>query len=410
MKKDTVVFLNIFPLGKIFGESLGFELFKQNGYKLVYLDLSKMIFPETFNAFSAANKDYGVKENFFVECTEKGIVLDRIKKYARRAWLFPVPFYFNLPLEMMWIQRAFKRYQCDYILQDFFPVPIEAHMQRCDLKEYLFAKLLNHLAQLKFKSIAKKSASWLSFFLMSRDVYYKGPKFCFVSGIRSYNQFKKFYPKSKVISVPSFDYFRYRLAISKANRGRIAGIPDNPFLLYYDQSIFSSPDGRLLKFPTFKGGIFFDKINYFFDRLESVTGKKVVIAASPKRTYKGYEFGKRKVINGLTAELTYYADMAVLHTTTAYNYAAAMYKPFLFLKMKEFNESLTRDLYAVASYFNKKVLDIEEDFDLAKINGYAQVDPQVYQEHIRNFMSDTIIDDSPAQIMIKTLENDSAFS
>ena len=48
MKKDTIVFINRFPLGKLFEENIEFNRFEKAGYQLVYLDLSPYYYPETY--------------------------------------------------------------------------------------------------------------------------------------------------------------------------------------------------------------------------------------------------------------------------------------------------------------------------------------------------------------------------
>ena len=61
MVKDTIVFINIFPLGSVFADSLGMELLSQAGYKLVYLDLKKIYYPETYKTWGKENIEYELK-------------------------------------------------------------------------------------------------------------------------------------------------------------------------------------------------------------------------------------------------------------------------------------------------------------------------------------------------------------
>ncbi len=46
--------------------------------------------------------------------------------------------------------------------------------------------------------------------------------------------------------------------------------------------------------------IFFKNNNIFIERIERVTGKKVVIAGSQKYRYRGHEYGGREIIYNKT--------------------------------------------------------------------------------------------------------------
>lgn len=403
IRKDTVVFLSVYPLGTIFGESLGFERFEQAGYKLVYLDLSKMYYPETYRDYNAGNSEYVVKEDFFVECETKNQVIQYIKAYANRAWFFPVSVQFNIHLDKLWIERAFKKYGCDYILLDFFPVPSPPKATDKSLVLHFAAGFIRFLFNLKLGEIVRKCVSWGCFFLLARDIFFKKPAFCFVAGKISCDKFRMLFPSSTVVSVPSFDYYRYRVAASGQGHRGVDGIPGYDYVLYYDQSTFDSPDGRLLGISFMDRDLFFERINGFFDRVEKVAGKKVVIAGSPKRRYEGHEYNGREILYDLTPKLTYYADLILVHSTIAFNYAVCMNKPIIFVKMKEFAEITINAIHTFANYFEKRVLDMDEDFDQSSLNRYAQVDPVIYQRHVLDYLAQQEFSGPPTTIVVETL-------
>jgi len=405
MIKDTIAFLCVYPVGKVAMESFNTDLFEQAGYKLIYLDLSKIYYPQTYHKFRLENENYFIKKDFFIECATREEVLNRIKKYSKNSWFFVLHMHIYQEIDKLWLNRAFKKYKCDYFLQDFFPVHIGFQIEGKSLKTYFLTTLIRQLSRLKFRQVINKSCSWFLFFLLARNIFYRKPTFCFVAGKSMYDQFKKFYSKSEIVSVPSFDYYKYHCVVSGFKNGKTSVIPSYDYILYYDQAIFDTPDGRLLgRYQYMSKDEYFKGINRFFEKIENVTGKKVVIAGSPKIRYEGCEYNGREIIYNLTADLTYYAEMVIMHTTTAFNYAVAMNKPIIILKMQGFHETSLQTLYATASYLNKKVLDIEEDFDLQKLVEYSKVDREIYKKHVCNYMAQKHFSISPAEVVVETLK------
>lgn len=406
MQKDTIVFLNIYPLGKVFAESLGMRQFGQAGYNLIYLDLSKMYYPETYSMFNSQNKKYVEKKDFFIECETREETLNLIKKYSKRAWFFFLPMHIYQHFNQLWINRAFKKYKCDYFLQDFFPVHHGLQTEDKSLRIYFLNALIGQLKRLKLKQVISKSWGWFLFFLLTRNIFFRSPDYCFVAGGNAYNQFIKFYPKSKIVSVPSFDYYKYHSVVSSFENGKTSVIPSHDYVLYYDQSIFGTPDGRLVgRHQYITKDNYFKGINRFFEQIENVTGKKVVIAGSPKIRYEGHEFNGREILYNVTTELTYYADLIIMHTTTAFNYAVAMHKPVIFLKMEGLNKFSLQDIYDTASYLNNKVMDVDEDFDFQKLKKYSKINHEIYKNHVCNYMANEPFTVSPIEIVIETLNN-----
>jgi len=403
--KDTVVFINIFPLGSVFADSLEMGLFSRSGYKLVYLDLTKIYYPVTASTYSDGNEKYVEQKDFFINCQTKEDVLLYIKKYASRAWFFPVWVQITTSRDQFWIFRAFKKYGCDYILQDYFPQPEGIRIKSKNLGFHILKIFSKNLGKHGLALFLKKSLGWISLALLSRDIYYKTPSFSFVAGKKTYDQFKKLYPKSKIVSVPSFDYFKCNCAVSEAEKGDTKGVPQYDYLLYYDQSTFDSPDMRLLgKKPFLSAEKFYKKINHYFEQIENITGKKVVIAGSPKRKYAGHEFDGRDIVYDLTAKLTYHADLIILHTTLAHNYAVALAKPFIILKMEEYDAVALKAIYSLSSHFNKKVMSMEQDIDTSMLDEYIKIDHKIYRDQIYNYMAQEFFSVSPAKITVETLK------
>lgn len=406
MKKDTIVFINRFPLGKLFEENIEFNRFEKAGYQLVYLDLSPYYYPETYEKFGSANKEYVVNKEWFLKCQTKELVLECIKRYSRLAWFYVLHRQVSYQIDEMWLYRAFKKYKCDYILQDFLPVPVGSIGQEQDLRlvRYFFGKTLRTFSSFRFKHLLERGGSWFSTFLMGRDIYFQQPAYCFASGNKSYNLFKRFFPKSRIIRIPSIDYFKYHRMISNLGSRRSDKMPLYDYLLYIDQSVFDSPDAKLVGVHMISKDVFFKKINRFFYQLEKVTGKRLVIAATSRYRYKGAEYGGRDIIYDRTAELTYYANLVIVHSSAALNYAVVMHKPLLFLKMNDFDNYVVKNIKTFAALLHKKVIDSDENFDMAKLNEISMVSHEVYDCYVSNYITHEPFEMSPAEIVIATLK------
>ena len=146
------------------------------------------------------------------------------------------------------------------------------------------------------------------------------------------------------------------------------------------------------------------KVRRFFDKLENVTCKRVVVATSGKYLYKGDEFNGRDIIYDRTCELTYYADMVLGHESTAIGYAAVMKKPLVFLTIDELSDSAKKETERFAQVFEKKVMDIDEDFNIAKLSEFSEVTKSLYERFVQNYMASQPFTLSSSEVIISTLK------
>ena len=148
----------------------------------------------------------------------------------------------------------------------------------------------------------------------------------------------------------------------------------NGKIVFLDQYLPYHPDFHLFEnrnlseMPTdINDSLYYDALNNFFDRIESITGKKVVIAAHPKSEYEkiGNKFNGREIIKNKTCELIFQSNLVLLDQSTSLNYAVLFKKPVVFIYTSEtssqFLGKLTENL---ASMFNKVPINVSEEFDL----------------------------------------------
>lgn len=407
MQKDTVVFLNMYPLGKIFAKAIDMDRYAESGNSIKYLDMSKIYFPDTCEKYGAGSKEYVVKKDYFIECKNKEEVKAWIKKYSNRAWFFVLhKGLFINPYEGTWLYRTFKKYKCDYIIQNLAPFPNHSIGSSGGKRKFIYynvSTLIKMVIDSRYKDILKAIVRRVEFILMRRNILFKAPTYSFMAGNVDITQSKKLYAASKTVSIPSLDYSNFRHMRAELNKTKKNHTAQN-YLLYVDTGWIGSPDAALFGLQTIDEGLFVRKINRFFDKLENVAGKRVVVATSGKYLYKGDEFNGRDIIYHRTCELTYYADMVFGHSSTALGYAAVMHKPLVFLTIDELSDSTKKEIERFAQVFEKKVMNIDEGFNIAKLNEFSKVNNYVYERFVQDYMASQPFTLSCSEVIISTLK------
>lgn len=401
MVRKTIIFINKFPLSSVYAESIDFERYIKASYQLIYLDMSRIFFPDTYKHYASGNERYVFHKDFFIECRTKEEVTIYIKAFSESAWFFVLHHSYARDTSDWWLFRAFKKYHCEYILWGSFSVP-EGANKPVRLRTYLLERAIKILSSCDLEKLFRRIYNWVFMFLIGRDLVVRKPAFCFAAGAVGINRFKTLYPKSKVVSIPNVNYYKNRLVISGLNNER-NDIPKYRYVLYIDQSIFDSPDRKIVSEYTIDREHFFERINNWFNRIEEITGKQVVIAASPKYSYKGDEYNGRQIINHRTIELVYSADMVVVHSSSAVDFAVLSYKPVIFLKVNGFSDAIVTSIERAAGGLYKIVLDSEEDLDTEKLNKVSGVDKDIYDQYIKDYLITRAFTESPSEIIVKRI-------
>ena len=214
---------------------------------------------------------------------------------------------------------------------------------------------------------------------------------------------RRLYPKSEVITITSMNYHKYYANVLQDDLDRDDNVPKHKYILYLDQSVFDSPDHNLLGLSTIDKDIFFRNINDFFECIEKVTGKKVVIAASPKYRYSGHEYSGREIICNKTPELTYYSEMAIAHSSSSIDYAILAYKPLVLLNIVGFSDNIVKDIQRYAMSLKKNVLGSGEALDSVKLDQFSKVDRDMYDRYINNYLTTESFSCSFVDVIINKL-------
>jgi len=401
-QKDTIFFINKFPLSKVYAEALEFQRYSEAGYRLVYLDMTQLYFADTYTSYGSGNKEYVVSMDGSIVCKTREEAISAIREYSARAWFFILHHSYTRDISEGWLFRSFKKYNCDYILTEIANVP-EGISKQANIRRHLLFRAYTLLKQLQFGGLLRKTGNWIFLSLMGRDVIFRKPVFCFTPGAIGYHLFKTIYPGSEVVNIPSLNYYKYRNGLLKSKDHNDNNMPTYEYLLYLDQSIFDSPDNKLVGKHTIDKDLFFREINNYFDGLEKVIGKRVVIGASPKYHYNGHEYQGRDIVYNKTVELTAKADMVIVHTTSAVDYAIMMHKPIIFLVVEGFSDKIIEELQSFARALKRPVVNSRECIDTGRMNELSNVDREVYDTYISNYLTTEVFDVSFNEIIINKM-------
>lgn len=198
-------------------------------------------------------------------------------------------------------------------------------------------------------------------------------------------------PATKKIYAHSFDFDRIM-------RLRKSMPPQSDTAVFIDQGVighreYLNPAMR----GNFNGAQYFQSLRTLFDRIETETGLRVVIAAHPNSTlsYDQGEFGAREIVRGRSIEMVAASQMVVYHNSALIGAAVALNKPILMITSRE-------DMYrrgsesagyhhGFARALGKEICFLDEIGNL-NIDAATRIDRDAYHKYIVDYMK---LDDSP---------------
>jgi len=186
-------------------------------------------------------------------------------------------------------------------------------------------------------------------------------------------------PYSFQFPVNYFDYDQYLKNPEKLN--------DN-FLLFLDDALFNHPDDEIVGNRTNEDirGNYKIILNLFFDQLEALSGKKIIIASHPKVNHPPGSFGNREIVKHKTRELVQRSSFVFAHFSSSISYAVCYEKPIYFLTcglITEFskkNQPISDYINSLAKELAAPIINMDDN-----INSLPNFDKITAQDHYQNF-------------------------
>lgn len=193
--------------------------------------------------------------------------------------------------------------------------------------KYVFHHMVPHLVPSDIWSKFKFSIKLFQKRFYSRK---KKPYLIIGSGTEGRKQALKIYKNNFVYkSVPSFN-----ILWSKHDP-----IIVKKYIVYVEEAVDSPPDAALFGIdnPNLDIEGFYKRINSVFDKIESWTGYRIVIAASGKYRYNKNPFKNREIIYKKTPILIQHSELVIGHKSLGVEQAIVDFKPLLLFKDQGFN-------------------------------------------------------------------------
>lgn len=360
MKFSKIVYVRYIPLTKAIYEDLYFEELKRNNISVEYLDVSNL-FPQLINQGSAFDFEGTIKISTYKQLS------NYLKSQNNKTTLYiSIMTYDWTVLKLFRVFTKLNLY-LGVFARGVFPNDTSSNLSKITriLKLISYKRIV---AFIKVK-IAYLSKKWG--YIKTYDYILKAGEFGYWGlGIGSELDVKT----ATVIEVNTVDYDKFllrKMAITKA---------DGNFIVFLDQYLPYHPDALLLNISTVNPDIYYKEINLFFDKIESLTGKKIVIAAHPKaERYKEFNpYNNRELYIGMSNDLVRDASLVLMHVTTAICFPICYQKRIILListHLAETFPSFIRDANTIANACGASIINIDKQDKIEipsqiKINKY----------------------------------------
>lgn len=211
---------------------------------------------------------------------------------------------------------------------------------------------------------------------LTRKVYryleYQHVKFDYMLGARNY------FPESsrQFVHIHNLKYDEY------LNSTKAEPVLPYKYILFMDAGLAHLPSVSG-KENSIDRADYLKHMNKLFKKIEDQCGLPVVIAAHPKSEYPSDPFEGRQVILYKTAPLAQYAELVLVHYSTAIVDLVLQRKPIVFMYSKDYMQSASRTILITtieyAKLLNAPLIDIRGEYEIA-----GSVDEKAYDLFIKD--------------------------
>ena len=234
------------------------------------------------------------------------------------------------------------------------------------------------------------------------------PKIIFTNGKIDLNILKKNFPKTKIISLNSWDCSK--IFIKKKvdyTIGRKFGVYLTPC------SNKSAGDSSAYGYKRLEDvKKVFRYVNFGLNKIEKKYKTKIIIALHPRGEENIKRFknlGNRETFKYKTMELIKNSEFVITHGSIATAYAVLFYKPILFISTKESNQNLffIRFNKKMAEFFQAKFIDINDfrNIEVPDKISISKKSKRKYNYFKNNYLLSNSFKKTPNYLIIKKILN-----
>jgi hypothetical protein len=307
---NRVVYLILYPFNDRDYDRFGLETVTRNGFDVEVWDLTPLIQPEILAEVQMTLTATGYVHRVF---TDRQTASDAIAALDASSFVIA---HVGYMLPSLFVYRALARAKAMYAVVASNAIPLAPASASPRLA---WSKILHLTPAAVLRSFFHRAPSrW--FGLRSADVVFVSTELA-LQGCRPVDA------TTRRIMVHAFDYDVFQ-------RARIAPRPQcPPYGVFLDDFLPSHTDFIAVGGSPVRADLYYPRICAFFDKIEILSGSRIVVAAHPRSHYEEGRFGDREIIYGTTAELTCHAQFAITHASQSFSFAVLAEIPAIFLTM-----------------------------------------------------------------------------
>ncbi len=349
MAFDKVVFVRYLPLTELVYRDLYFHELIQNNIEVEYLDITKLFYPDRISQNSFNFK--GVKEIDSYIALKDYLTINSNKNTLFISLMTFEPRVFKL-------YRIFTKFKLNLAVFGRGAFPSLVNDKKTEIIRILKVFSLKRIGLFianKLTILSKQKGFIKPYDYIFRAGVYGSTGFGIGSEID--NQ------QAKIIDVNTVDYDQFLL------HQEIDIVSNNDDIVFLDQYLPYHPDAAFFKIKTVEPERYYKELNVFFDKLESQTGKKVIIAAHPKaEKYKEFNpFNGRDIYFNKSNDLVKNAPMVLTHASTAVCFPICYQKRIILLTSNYLNEILPQFFLtakAIVSATGATIISVDKNEDI----------------------------------------------
>lgn len=342
---NNIFFVHRFPFSREAFIRDEFKYFIDKGFNVKYLDISNLLkkknigvkYPDTLKQHIIqfqGKREFGL---FLRDQKEGSVIVTDVGLLSNSAWMYVAIFKAKLP----------------YILFEHSVLP---RLSTNGKKQVSRMGLLKLGKRFSFGKIYTKPAELFMYWLAKLILY---PAEIIITSKPRLSAEKRTLRGSDT-SVKYAASLDYNAAMSVGNEKTV----DGPYAVFVDQYFVHHPDfktNHIVHF--FSAEEYYGELNKFLSDFSSKTGLKIVIASHPRRSEEQTkDFNPEfDIYYNKTAELVKNSEIALIHFSTAINYAIIFKKPFLLLNSSLFkNSNVNAEVMMFSKYFNRETVNMTD--------------------------------------------------
>ncbi|MCW3785158.1 hypothetical protein [Plebeiibacterium sediminum] len=334
----NLYFIHRFPFTKEAYIRDEFDYFLKLGYNVKYLDVSQFLkkkklilsYAQDLEKHVISFKSKQDFKNFIHKNKKNSLIISDVGFRLNSAWLYINIFKNNIP----------------YVLFE------NAVLPKVDHKSMKLG-FIKFLARFDLKKIYQKPIELLCFYYAN---LIKRPATSIISSKEKVSSSKRplLGKDTNIKYTASLDF----ISASSVDDNNLI---KEPYAVFIDQYFIHHPDFKTNHIiHHFTAEQYYGELNQFLNQFSKQTGLKIVIAAHPRRinTVNSNFNSDFDLYYNKTAQLVKYAEVSLIHFSTAINYSVIYNKPFILLGSDCFSKSSVKEeISAFANFFEVNVLN-----------------------------------------------------